>query len=834
MTVKFVQHRSPETHRAKAPYNFVPLPEKVLPAEEFDAHDKYHADRHTGYIDLEITTETPLYTRCATPAEVWGKYQGEDYFEKDKPKVTAIPECQEFFHRGNADIPVIPGSTLRGMTRAIVEIISYSKISAVSAGQLVYRAVADSTSFGNQYREKMLDKLGDRHFNYPSKMMKGGYLEITDGKYCIRPAQEHSVSDPEDKRESFVLVERDSLPQSHRFSGSQVFVRPTSRVQTNNRGRDRNISLDLAFTAASITPASGFVSATIISTRGIGNSKHMVAAIYEQDPDDAKLIPILEKTWKTYEEDRDMQRGIPGRELKAPGEPLFYLLDSSNKLVFFGSTMMFRLPYTHKITDLIPEEIKNAGLDMAETVFGMVDEDHKKSLAGRVYFSDAICKSETDKDGNRKSPFSDGENNGRRIPRILSSPKPTSFQLYLNQPEPNHHQADPTRCYSVNGKTLGKVNAEPELREFVESLTPLKGNEFKSKEELREKLQKLGVNLDKLNENFELRRKLFDCLAHELRTYNDVEETEIRGFKRYWHKKNVSESEYVADSKVVRFDPGGKGIQERKKRKDGNLEDWKLSKQHTVIKPVRTGTKFENGRVYFENLSREELGALLVALELPPNMRHQLGMAKPYGLGTVKIVPTLVVQQRPDRYATLFGAGGWSDGSLLDADILQIKKSCVTAFKNKVKSFVGEFSFNKIQRLKELFTLLAWEEEDPNCLAKQYVQVTDLQWKSRHVLPFPTDIDQIDFIETAEEQIEKQDALYQTRQNEIGLIQGNAEEAKQNLRRLGKKIPTDKLADNQKSDLAKTLLVKANEVGIDVTSTKWFEEIAKLAKIEHR
>lgn len=833
MTAKFVRHRSPETNKAKAPYNFVPLPEKVLTAEEFDAHDKYHADRHTGYIDLEIRTETPLYTRCAIPAEVWSNYQGDDYFEKDKPKVTTIPECQEFFHRGNADIPVIPGSTLRGMTRAIVEIMSYSKISPVSEKQLIYRAVADSTSFGNQYREKMLDKLGDKHFNYPSKKMEGGYLEIRDGKYFIRPAQEHSASDPEDKRESFVLIEGDSLPHSHCSSGSRLFVRPAPRVQKNNRGRDKNISLDLAFTTASITNAVGLVPATIINTRGVGNSKHMVAAIYEKDPDDSKLIPILEKMWKIYEGDRDMQRGIPGRELKASGEPLFYLLDSARKLVFFGSTMMFRLPYTYKTTDLVPEEIKNAGLDLAESVFGMVDEDQKKSIAGRVYFSDAICKPEKDEDGNRKSPFLDGENNGRRIPRILSSPKPTSFQLYLNQPEPNHH-ADPSRCYLISERTLEKVNAEPELQEFVESLSPLKGSEFERKEELQERLEKRGVNLNKLNANPELRRKLFDCLAHELRSYNDIEETEIRGFKRYWHKKNISESHYVADSETVRFPPGGKGVQERKKRKDGSLEEWKVSKQHTVIKPVKAGTTFEKGRVYFENLSGEELGALLVALELPPNMRHQIGMAKPYGLGSVKIVPTLVIQKRKDRYNTLFDAGRWSDGSLLDADILQIKKSCVSGFKNKVKSFVGEFSFNKIQRLKELFTLLAWEEEDPNRSAKQYVQVTDVQWKSRHVLQFPTDIDQIDFIETADEQIEKQDALFQTRQNEIGLIQGNAEEAKQDLRRLGKKIPIDKLADNQKSDLAKTLLVKADELQIDVTGTKWFEEIAKLARIENQ
>jgi len=53
----------PEDRRARAPYNFVPLNEKVVEAEEIPGKgnltfDIYHNDKNTGYIELEITTRT--------------------------------------------------------------------------------------------------------------------------------------------------------------------------------------------------------------------------------------------------------------------------------------------------------------------------------------------------------------------------------------------------------------------------------------------------------------------------------------------------------------------------------------------------------------------------------------------------------------------------------------------------------------------------------------------------------------------------------------------------------------------------------------------------------
>lgn len=62
------RHNNPSPERAaRAPYNFVPLPEKVVPAEKpLPDMDRYHDNEHyTGVIKCEITTESPIYVRGA-------------------------------------------------------------------------------------------------------------------------------------------------------------------------------------------------------------------------------------------------------------------------------------------------------------------------------------------------------------------------------------------------------------------------------------------------------------------------------------------------------------------------------------------------------------------------------------------------------------------------------------------------------------------------------------------------------------------------------------------------------------------------------------------------
>ncbi|ETR65719.1 MAG: hypothetical protein OMM_05944 [Candidatus Magnetoglobus multicellularis str. Araruama] len=106
--------------------------------------------------------------------------------------------------------------------------------------------------------------------------------------------------------------------------------------------------------------------------------------------------------------------------------PCFYVKwkdNSGNERVSFGHTGMFRLAYEKTIADHIPENLKDPlKIDFAETIFGKKDK-----FPSRVFFEDAnLCVGQGDDILMKES-----------TPKILSSPKPTSFQHYLVQSSDN-------------------------------------------------------------------------------------------------------------------------------------------------------------------------------------------------------------------------------------------------------------------------------------------------------------------------------------------------------------------------------------------------------------
>jgi CRISPR-associated protein (TIGR03986 family) len=153
------------------------------------------------------------------------------------------------------------------------------------------------------------------------------------------------------------------------------------------------------------------------------DGKHMHGR-HESDRE-AEWIPIPREMWERYEDDRDQSRGFPVRELQ-DRKPLFYLLDAEGKLVFFGPTMMFRLPYPHTVGDLIPKHLQQLpaqNLDLAEAIFGTVSGGRSVK---RVFVEDAP--------GTAGLAVPRTGRTRRRTPYILGTPKPTAFQHYLVQP----------------------------------------------------------------------------------------------------------------------------------------------------------------------------------------------------------------------------------------------------------------------------------------------------------------------------------------------------------------------------------------------------------------
>ncbi|NJK65245.1 MAG: hypothetical protein HC789_03220 [Microcoleus sp. CSU_2_2] len=182
----------PKKRQAFAPYNFVELPdeEQVVLAQELPQQNIYDSPRHTGYVQCTLVTESPLYIRGGLLPNDFKNFGDRSCNLKELAQLT--PEEQErwtdFFSNPANNRPVIPGSSLRGMIRTLVEIVTYSKLHKVSGHQkLFFRAVAaprnqeeDPDPLAGEY-EKKLGKMvikSKQAIFLDKQMVVGGFTNL--------------------------------------------------------------------------------------------------------------------------------------------------------------------------------------------------------------------------------------------------------------------------------------------------------------------------------------------------------------------------------------------------------------------------------------------------------------------------------------------------------------------------------------------------------------------------------------------------------------------------------------------------------------------------------
>lgn len=557
---------------ASAPYNFIPLPETIVravqDANELPDHNRYYPDRHTGYFEVVLTTRAPLYVRC--PLIIDRFLQQERGEDASRPFREQARNTPDFFYTKDPRSPVIPGSSLRGMLRNVLEIVSYSKVQRVANKQLFYRTV-DNTAVGRHYRNRMTGKV------------ETGFLIRTGNGFVIKVCQMARVSrkllgHPRGSN----LYDSNNQNKVPRWDGKpRQWISVWVQLSPNQRFVTR-----IEYESGKLQPCrKGF----LVITGDVPNKKKEFVFL-EPEPN-AELVPVSEDILEQFHDDDQItqwqERAFPKnrpskdcrerdgfirkhwRDLPNHGDPVFFLRENG-KLVFFGRAGMFRLPYKKSPLNFVPDELRKAeDIDYAEAIFGYTkgeqgssSDEKRRAYAGRVFVTDATLITQDGDIWFSKEPI---------VPKILSSPKPTAFQHYLVQTQPDEQ------------RNLKHYGSEP------------------------------------------------------------VKETVIRGHKRYWLQNNPS----------------------RQQIEDRNAAN--NSTQHTQLKPVKAGVQFKF-RIYFENLSDEELGALCWTLHpfTPQNDKveycHQLGMGKPFGMGAVKLEATLYLTDRHKRYSALCNGSAWETG----------------------------------------------------------------------------------------------------------------------------------------------------------------------------
>src|SRR5690606_4267980 len=142
-----------------APYRFVPLSKLVLLPDWADqvSHDQPFADGLCGELQLQLTCHTPL---C-----VGGRQEKSS--DREPGKV--------YFFRTPDNRLAIPGSSLKGMLRNVLEIASFARFRQVEDQHLGVRDISEADNF---YARAIV-----------SSPVQAGWLNFRDGQWQIQPCE---------------------------------------------------------------------------------------------------------------------------------------------------------------------------------------------------------------------------------------------------------------------------------------------------------------------------------------------------------------------------------------------------------------------------------------------------------------------------------------------------------------------------------------------------------------------------------------------------------------------------------------------------------------------
>ncbi|MCB5255854.1 MAG: TIGR03986 family CRISPR-associated RAMP protein [Candidatus Cloacimonadaceae bacterium] len=615
---------------AKAPYNFIPLNEEVLSvtAEEIPAFNACKG--LDGYIDLEITAQSPVYIRRnLSAAEL--KREEELGHNNNSQAAMDFKESLSGFNRPLGGTYRIPGSSLRGMIRTMYEVATYSKMTMLDDHKLYFRSFADaSTELRQEYSSRMIDNVG------------GAYLPKVSAGFLRKVRQDYEISEASSfhRVEESLVLAKGIISEKMKFNRNynDLIKRSYFKIvcfkadkETNHQHSEGQLFYSKVTEITKFTEPipEGYHKGWLVLTGWVPSrreGKHMHWVISEPTTNKYTVPRDLVEDYR-----KDVNRKGTNLLEKTDREqiPCFYIIENS-QVKAFGHTGMFRMVYDKSTGDLRPQAHKSNDLDMTEAVFGRITD--KDIRPGRVFFEDALC-------------IEARETEAAQYPKILSGPKPSTFQHYLQQAN--------NQIRLIKGKPVG------------------------------------------------------------LKNYNS-DGARLAGHKFYWHRNRDN---WIAEDQEVR--------QHRT--------------QYTRIHPLDTGSVF-GGRIRFMNLSPEELGALLFVLNLPDGCCHKLGMAKPLGLGSVRIKASLCLIDRNKRYTDLLSLGIQED------DGAAFVQAFVDMLRTKLK--MNQDNPWNSDRLKELKRMLDFTHK-PHHDKTRYMEIErgkapgikgDNEYKNRPILKKPSQI----------------------------------------------------------------------------------------------
>lgn len=388
--------------RVRAPYNFIPLSDKVLlpydSVESLPAHDRIDPSLKSGEIHVTMVADTPVFVSDG---------------DRNDPH----------FFRGSNGKYMIPGSTIRGMVRENMQILGFGLMRPgedLKDVQIFFRDFASASgSRDDPLKKYYCAALGIKQMPMPSgrpkaipQLVKSGYLKKEKGKYKIYPS-----------KGSYMLVRRD-------HPGVRCFGTEDARTENVYYRAEGDRVKEIR---PAVGEKNGLRRGTLLYTGKPVRSWNRQTGRLEDHPNHLYLIP--EADWSaqpltldeddvlSYMEDFEKRRNVLGRNrnfwnlpLEGREKPVFYVQYEGH--VYFGMSRFLRIGYRYPLSCGLPESHK-AGmdkLDFPRAILGYVSKN-SGSYRSRVSFGDFAA----DGEAYEMPPIS----------MILGEPKPSYYPGYV-------------------------------------------------------------------------------------------------------------------------------------------------------------------------------------------------------------------------------------------------------------------------------------------------------------------------------------------------------------------------------------------------------------------
>ena len=385
-----------------APFNFVPLSEKVFFPDwaEDVSHDVPFEDAKSGVIDITITAKSPIFIRNHSN-------------DKDNPS-------KDFCNHNGTQY--IPGSSVKGMIRNVLEIMSFSKMTQINDDTYAVRDLSDSNNFYMKEMKKdtfcgWLRKDGKEFI--VEDCGKPGRIkhEELDKVFEMDFASQHKKGTFGNKASDKTAMRKYSLIKSDNFKY------PFTHTTTSTVG-DKRYSLDKNSSLFGTIVLTGQPSGRDES-RKIPSGKVYEFVFFESKNEIKVKEKVMENFLFAYFDDRKTEPKESSdwkywKEKLGNGEkvPVFFQKNGKD-IAHFGLSYLYKLPYTHSVKDGLPPLHADSRKDLAETMFGYIGKE--EALKGRVQFSH--FKATT---------------NVKALPKrteILGTPRASYYPMYVKQQE---------------------------------------------------------------------------------------------------------------------------------------------------------------------------------------------------------------------------------------------------------------------------------------------------------------------------------------------------------------------------------------------------------------